>query len=474
MIELIFHIQLNNHKNEFILNDYLSILSIINIQNPKKIHIYYHFNHLFDSFFYKSLIFNYNEEIFEFIEYKDNFYDKLKIKIKNGGIYIKNNFILLKKISYYLINECFFYEKCIFGFSKECFETSKNKTKVIIDQIFEIFIHKEDILRLKNNCVYEDLNEEDSIKIINDYNFYHYFKILDSFLFLKLQNIYKDNIILNQLKESKITYMNLIIYYILGYSYYHSPKNIELYKSKLNFIFQGISKIYWLNLNTSIERRKQMIKLLKYTSIYNQRIESYDGKKINNIREKYFKNSNIITNNNNCEYAIIISHLTMIKEAMKNKSLNKDDYILFLEDDIYLDFGDYWNLSIQDILNNAPKDCELIMLSYFTLNLDFKNDYREWNNDWSASAYVLKKSSLYKLNQYIDENNKYNIFDDVNVADNYLFRIFKTYVYKYPLFTISDNNTSTFHEDHDNYQKIYKNINYLILNNSIQKLFLFS
>ena len=72
---------------------------------------------------------------------------------------------------------------------------------------------------------------------------------------------------------------------------------------------------------------------------------------------------------------------------------------------------------------------------------------------------------------YNTKNNKFNLYDDVNVADNYIFRLFKTYVYKYAYFTISNNNKSTFHNHHDNYQKIYKNMNYLILNDVFQKYF---
>ena len=110
------------------------------------------------------------------------------------------------------------------------------------------------------------------------------------------------------------------------------------------------------------------------------------------------------------------------------------------------------------------------MLGYFTLDHKFESEYRVWNNDWSALSYIIKKSSLNNLNNYIKDD-KYYLFDDVNVADNYLFRVFKTYLYKYPLFTINNNNKSTFHNDHDHYQKIYKNINLIILNNLINIYF---
>ena len=66
--------------------------------------------------------------------------------------------------------------------------------------------------------------------------------------------------------------------------------------------------------------------------------------------------------------------------------------------------------------------------------------------------------------KYIYNNN------DLMVADNYLFFKFNTYVYKYPYFTFPDNNDSTFHDDHLEYHKIYKNCNYLILENYIDKI----
>ena len=125
------------------------------------------------------------------------------------------------------------------------------------------------------------------------------------------------------------------------------------------------------------------------------------------------------------------------------------------------------------MINEAPPDWEIIMLNYFTLNPKFESDYRPWNNEWSALSYIIKKSCIQKKMQtiYNTENNKFNLYDDVNVADNYIFRLFKTYVYKYAYFTISNNNKSTFHNHHDNYQKIYKNMNYLILNDVFHKYF---
>ena len=72
---------------------------------------------------------------------------------------------------------------------------------------------------------------------------------------------------------------------------------------------------------------------------------------------------------------------------------------------------DYWKKSIKEIINEAPSDWEIIMLNYFTLDPKFETDYRLWNNEWSALSYIIKKSSIKKIETIINpENNKYNLF----------------------------------------------------------------
>ena len=51
------------------------------------------------------------------------------------------------------------------------------------------------------------------------------------------------------------------------------------------------------------------------------------------------------------------------------------------------------------------------------------------------------------------------------VSDNYIFSKFNTYVYKYPFITFPNGNDSTFHTDHLDYHRLYKNCNYMVLEN---------
>jgi hypothetical protein len=51
--------------------------------------------------------------------------------------------------------------------------------------------------------------------------------------------------------------------------------------------------------------------------------------------------------------------------------------------------------------------------------------------------------------------------NDIMVSDNYIFSKLNTYFYKYPYFTFPNENDSTFHDDHIQYHKIYKLMNYI-------------
>ena len=139
---------------------------------------------------------------------------------------------------------------------------------------------------------------------------------------------------------------------------------------------------------------------------------------------------------------------------------------LICEDDLSLDFYKYWKKDIKSIIEEAPDDWEIILLGYFSLNLNRMDSFSVWNNEWSAISYLVRYD---KIKIKIDEL-KINDFKkwrctsyDLMVSDNYIFSKFKTYVYKYPYFTFPNDNDSTFHDDHLDYHRIYKGSNYITL-----------
>jgi GR25 family glycosyltransferase involved in LPS biosynthesis len=217
------------------------------------------------------------------------------------------------------------------------------------------------------------------------------------------------------------------------------------YKSILDKYMNGFDVIYWINLDRSKDRYNNVVKILKNISIKNIRIKAVDGK-FDSDDMIYNRINTIQKYRSKIEYACLLSHLDTIREFSKSSYKTA----LILEDDISMDFVKYWNKSIKDIINNAPKDWEIIMLNYNSDGSIKLNDLYTLNNGdiWCAGAYIINKNSAVKFINNIFKDGKYTL--DVNkkhTADNYLFTNLKTYTYKYPYFTYPDNNDSTIHSE---------------------------
>jgi hypothetical protein len=310
-----------------------------------------------------------------------------------------------------------------------------------------------------NNICYD----KNLFKEIDDYMFSDYFYIIKNLYFI----IYKNIDINNNIFKNINTY-NLLIRNFLSYNLINLPINLSDI-SNYNLL-NNIDYIYWINLSISINRKNNMLNLLKNFDIKNIRIEAVDGNIENEINKKYFIcNDDEYPDYKNKEYAILLSHLNTLDIYLNNTKDIKYGVSLIFEDDVSLDFIKYWKNDIMTIIDNAPTDWEIIMLGYFSLNLNYNELYNKWNNEWSAIAYLINYKAKDKLNNLKKDNkwicNKY----DLMVSDNYIFSKFNTYVYKYPYFTFIKNNDSTFHNDHLDYHDIYKKNNYIILEKIIDE-----
>ena len=124
---------------------------------------------------------------------------------------------------------------------------------------------------------------------------------------------------------------------------------------------------------------------------------------------------------------------------------------LILEDDVTLEFSQYWDKRITEIIDNAPNDWEIIMLSYTVMGHDLIQLYtsNKHGNICCASAYLINKKGAQRLIKNIYKENKYNLENNkLHTADNYIFASMNTYTYKFSYFTHPDNNDSTIHPSH--------------------------
>ena len=501
-----FYILLNEELRDFHYYEYLSILSLIHTQNIKNV-VIYTLNNIKGKYY--NCIKNIEGIEFTqiFIDYDDSILPKLKYSIINvhGGIYVDCRIIFVNKIDNYLDSYYFNYNEKLIGCVKNNYFINNQQQNEKIDyyirninkKFIEYYkIEEEDVYYINNK------NKDDLNKIIVDWNFTNYFTISSNKKFLVLdleEEELKEFHLSSFISGFTITTFHLLLLYIFSYKQIHKSKehiknNIEENIHNLEKI-NNIDTIYWINLKESIVRNEKMENILKNITIPNKRIDAVNGKEEENIPDKYFQKNeeDVYPANSNIEYAVILSHLKALEEiyldnnnnidiinsdkSNDNKDRDNNDnnnndikkiksngYSLICEDDLSLEFIEYWDKDIKLIIENAPEDWEIIMLGNFTLDLHFENDYRKWNNDWSALSYLINHKSLYKLDE-IKKEGKYKCFQDVMAADNYLFRIFHTYIYKYPYFTFPKNNESTIHQDHLLYHQIYKNINYFILEN---------
>jgi GR25 family glycosyltransferase involved in LPS biosynthesis len=199
------------------------------------------------------------------------------------------------------------------------------------------------------------------------------------------------------------------------------------------------------------------MEMLKYLPVKNERISAIDGKKMS-LDEiyKYLLRKDNIDYGDTYIYACLLSHF----KAIKKFSETDYNYALILEDDATLEFSKYWNKKISEIINEAPKDWGIIMLTY-TSSIPLENTYEIVNNGniVGAGAYIInnKVAKEFVSKYYI--NNKLDIRStNIHSADFYIYDRIKTYCYKYPYFIYPTNNDSFIHsdhlEDHKNYKKI--------------------
>ena len=316
-------------------------------------------------------------------------------------------------------------------------------------------------------------------KEINDYSFSSYFNILKTskIVFLDTDLDVLVNININDVLN-KITIYNLLIRHILTFRFMNNKllKNNDnstdnsSYNSTKNYkLINNIDIIFWINLDKSVKRKLNMNSILSKFDVTNRRIEAIDGSILKDISNKYFycEDNKPYPNFSNKEYAILATHLKAIDEYCNiSKEELKYGVGLICEDDLSLDFYKYWQKDIKSIIEEAPDDWEIILLGYFSLNLNRRDSFSVWNNEWSAISYLVRYDKIkIKIDELkINDSKKWRCFSyDLMVSDNYIFSKFKTYVYKYPYFTFPNDNDSTFHDDHLDYHRIYKGSNYITL-----------
>ena len=131
---------------------------------------------------------------------------------------------------------------------------------------------------------------------------------------------------------------------------------------KYDTYLDGVDIIYYINLERSKDRKKHMeTKFFKDSVFHNKKIVRFnavDYKKVD-VYKKFTTDSHInLFRVTKSEYACLLSHLDVIRKFSKTNY----KHALIFEDDLELIDKNYWNEPIKNVIENVPKDYDIIKL----------------------------------------------------------------------------------------------------------------
>lgn len=215
-------------------------------------------------------------------------------------------------------------------------------------------------------------------------------------------------------------------------------------KNKSIYKLANIPHIYWLNLDSDIQRRQYMEQQFEYWEIKNHtRISGYDGR-IDDV-SSHLK-GRIPDNVTQNELGCCMSHLKAIKHFYEN---TQDEYCLIVEDDVSLDLVKYWNFTWNDFFAHVPHDWDCLQLTTIcTGDIHVKLHIR-FINDFSAAIYLITRHHAAKIIKNHVREEKYKLDNGVKpraVSEDVILESGKTYTI--PLFLYNLDMESTIHPDH--------------------------
>jgi len=223
------------------------------------------------------------------------------------------------------------------------------------------------------------------------------------------------------------------MYYIIVFIILFIVFLIMLCNPKIKFKNKHINEpitntFYWINLEKASERRINMENLFIINNIKNKRIDAIQGGPLEKDKA----------------IACTSSHLKAIKTFYESD----DEIGIICEDDLTFEYQKYWRNSLNTVIQEAPKDWEIIQLAVITpfylqnqSLFSYKKSYIPYQLRTSCTLiYVINRKGANK----IIKNNK----QPSDWAEDFIYNQCKTYIYKYPMFTYPDDNDSDIHPEH--------------------------
>jgi GR25 family glycosyltransferase involved in LPS biosynthesis len=247
--------------------------------------------------------------------------------------------------------------------------------------------------------------------------------------------------------------------------------NLESYNERVGFTCDIPCPVYYINMDKDMNRRLFMERqIVKLPNVDFTRIPGFNGYKIQNKQHDVVDGVEFInkfSDMSKSEIGCTMSHLIAIKKAY----MNGDEIAMICEDDILFDTCTLIK-PIQEMIDNAPKNWEILQLSSFVSKEVHQNSkehpdieyIRNIGNNSNTACYLINKNGMERLlkmtNSLYDTNffviNKKLGFPSKGVADIFIYQICLTFTILPVPFTVDNtDNDSTIHTDHTNDHLLY-------------------
>ena len=220
---------------------------------------------------------------------------------------------------------------------------------------------------------------------------------------------------------------------------------------------ENFPHVYYINLDDDIQRKVATEEQFDSYGVNYTRISGYDGRRSNlfeHLSGRYPERMN------SKEVGATLSHLKAIKTWIETSDT---EYAVICEDDVKFNIVDYWPFDWNAIFDNLPYDWEIFQMAIINDMQISINLHPRYINDFSAAAYLIKRSYAERLLSYHIVDDKYKLDNGVKpraVADDLIYNAGRAYAM--PLFLYNIEMASTIHNEHiviyhkNCYEGIYK------------------
>ena len=240
--------------------------------------------------------------------------------------------------------------------------------------------------------------------------------------------------------------------------------------------------VYYINMDKNPDRKEFMeTQLKKYTTSFT-RIRGFNGYGITNLKKDTVDNIEFTCDYDNMskgEIGCTMSHLLSIKKAYDNGN----EYALVVEDDILLNLLPILDVTIKELVENAPNDWEILQLNTCEpkMIIELYNRYStgelwsKWKNNSSTMSYIINEKGMKTIIdtciQFYNNKIVYNLLCNKQImADIFFYKLVNTYISTFPLFnyyistsSINDQNAISQKTSNEIINNIYSNICYVNL-----------